>query len=326
MTEFGELSVTYTGIEANQIFFEPVFTDEDILGSFRVMPNVVNRKKMQFVQSMEKLVRKYTGCGFNPIGTVGIYDREVEVTKMKIDIKQCMDEVQDTVFEELLRRGTPIHDLTGTLLEDIMINRMQQALKLDLSRIYYFGDLSNPNPNYDQMDGLWTVHIPYLVDNDLIPYYDTGSGVALAAGDGIDILRTVYDNAPLQLKGLPKSMKKFYVSGSVYEQYVEDIENGGGGDYGLIQTINGIDTVTFRGIPVVPQWRWDEIMAGDIGSPLSHLVLLTTPTNLVVATDIVNPGEDFEIWYDRRDEHWYAKSRWKMGGNYVHHSLFSVGY
>jgi len=93
----------------------------------------------------------------------------------------------------------------------------------------------------------------------LTPRTNTGSGSDLSSGDGFAILRAVYDQAPLQLKGLPANQKVFNVTQSVYSQFREDIENGGGGDYGLLQLINGVEQFTFRGVPVVPQFRWDDI-------------------------------------------------------------------
>lgn len=325
-TQLGQFDVTYNGIEANQIFLEPVFFDDDLLSSYRVMPNVVTRRKMQFAEKLEKIVRKKLGCGFTPVGGLRIYDRYVEVEPMKINLELCYDEFQDTVMEELLNRGTRITDLTGTVIEQILIDRVRTGLRLDLERVFHFGNTASTDPNYDLMDGLWTVHYPSLVSSNLIPYYNTNSGSALSAGDGITILRTVYDNAPNELNALPNNMKVFNVTGSIYRQYREDIENGGGGDFGLLTMIDGIETLTFRGIRVVPQWRWDDIEANDLSTSDAHLCEYTTPLNKVLATDLVNPGSDLMMWYDPKDEKLYVKAIWKMGGNYVHHSLASVGY
>ena len=326
MTELGSIDIMYTGIEANTIFYDPVFRDADLLAEFRVMPNVVNEKKMQFVTKLEKILRRYSGCGFTPIPGFNIYDRKIKVEKVKVDLALCADEFFDTIFEELLNRGTAIHDLTGTLIETILIDKMREGIQLDVQRVAYFADRSNPDPNYDQLDGLWTVHYPYLATNDLAPYTDSGSGAALGAGDGIALLKAVYDRQALELRGLPDSMKKFNVTGSVWNQYREDIENGGGGDYGLLTVINGVEVLKYRGIEIRPNWRWDDIMTNDLGSADSHLVELTVAENKILATDLVNPGEDFLIWYDPKEEKLFAKTRFKLGVNYVHPRLLSFAY
>jgi len=324
-TELGQFAVSYRGDLANEILLEPVFFDSELRSSFQVMPNVTNRRKMQFVEKLENVVRKYTGCGFTPIGNMSVYDREIEVQRMKIDMKICWDEFKDTVFEELLNQGTRLPDLTGTQIESILIGRIQQALRLDLERLAFFGNTKSNDPNYDSVDGLWTVYYPELVAEALSPRTNTGSGSDLSAGDGIDILRAVYDQAPNELKALPANQKVFNVTHSVYNQYLVDIEEGGGADYGLLTLINGVQTLQFRGIPVMPFHRWDGILTA-LGTTKPHYVEYTTPRNRVLATDITDPGTDLSIWYDQKDEEVYMKGRWKMGVNYVHHSLVSLGY
>lgn len=325
MTEMGQFAVNYRGDLANEILLEPVFFDEELRSSFRVMPNVTNRRKMQFVEKLENVVRKYTGCGFTPVGNMSVYDRTIEVERMKIDMELCWDEFKDTVIEELLNQGTRLPDLSGTQVESILISRVQQALRLDLERLAYFGNTASNDPNFDPVDGLWTVHYPNLVADTLIPRTNTGSGSALTSGDGIEILRAVYDQAPNELKALPANEKVFYTTYSVFNQYLVDIEEGGGADYGLLQMINGAPSLQFRGIRVIPQYRWDATLTA-LGTSTPHYVEYTTPMNRVLATDITDPGTDLAMWYDQKDEKVYLKGRWKMGVNYVHHSLISVGY
>jgi len=323
--EISQLDVSFRGTEANNIFLEPVFFDDDLRGQFRVLGNVANKKKMVFVQQLENIVRKYSGCGFNPVGSSDIYQRTIDVEKMKVDLEMCWDEFEDTVFEELLKTGTRLPDISGTLIENILLTRVQQAIRNDITRLSYFGDQSSNNPNFDSLDGFWTVYYPQLVADDLVPRANTGSGTNLAAGDGFAILRDVYDQAPLQLKGLPANQKVFNVTQSVYSQLREDIENGGGGDYGLLQLINGVEQFTFRGVTVIPQFRWDDI-ATSLGTTKPHYVEYTTPQNKVLATDVLSPETALELWYDQKDEKVYIKARFKMGVNYIHPSLISLGY
>jgi hypothetical protein len=148
----------------------------------------------------------------------------------------------------------------------------------------------------------------------------------LTAGQGIERIKTVVDNAPNELKALTPSMKKIWVSETVYLQYIEDIEDGGGGDFGLQSMINGITNPTFRGIPVVPQWSWNNIYDTDLGNTLSHLIYYGTSRNNVVATDLLTDASTVSVKYSEDDENVKVKARFKLGGNYVHHRFMSVGY
>ncbi len=332
-TKLGSVRFQFTGDSANEVIFDPVFMDDELLTSYRLMPNVVSKKRIGFVERLEKIVRKYSGCGFNPIGDFRTYDRFVEVEKAKIDMKICFDEFQDTVFEETLRRGARIADLTGTLMYNIWLDKIREGLGLDIERIYHFGDTSSSDPDYDLMDGIWTVHYPALVAENQIPWKDTGTGTPLTAGNGITVIRDVVDNAPLQLKGLPRQMKVINVTGAVYDRYIQDLEDGANttyaGDSGFKTLVEGVEVATFRGIRVVPKWRWDDILENDLGVATPNYVEYTTPQNKVLATDIATgnlSASELTTWFDEEDENVKTKTRFKIGGTYVHPSLISVGY
>ena len=321
-----EFSVSYKGIEAQKLFFEPIFTDILNIGDFTVLPDVVYKRKLQYVDKLEKIVRKNTGCGFSAAGNFGITEREIDVDEVKINIEQCYDEFKSTVLQEKLKKGNMKFDMSGTEIFKYLIQKVKDATLLDYMRLFWFGDKASASADYDITDGLWTVHIPALVAAASVPYTATGSGAPLAAGQGEALLRSVYESAALPLKGLPTNEKVFLVSGSVYEQYREDLENSGGGDAGRQLVIDGAQQLTFRGIPVKPNWNWDVYTSADLGLPDHHQILYTTPKNLIFATDLFSSLASVLVFYDQLQEKTYVKVNGKMGSNYVHPSLMAVGY
>ena len=325
-TTIRESAISYVGIEADMIFFEPVFKDMLELGFFRIMPNVVNKKKMQFVGQMEKIVQKKTGCGFKPYGNVSIYDRTIEVDEITIMLEECYDEFKDTVLQEKLQKGNLKFDLSPTEIMQILIEKVRDAAMLDYIRLFWFGDKASTDAAYNVTDGVWTVHIPELVAANLIPYINTNSGAPLAPGHALTYLQQVYDEAPLALKGLPTGDKIIFVSGSVWENYRNTLETNGGGDAGRQMLIDGNMELFFRGVRVVPNWKWDEYTTNDLNDPDKHMILYTTPQNLVVATDLTSDLNSIKVFTDDLEEKTYIKVNAKLGTNYVHPSLFSVGY
>lgn len=326
MTLERAVNVSFEGIEANTLFFEPVYMEEDLRQQFRIMPNVVSKRKMGFIGNLEKIVRRYSGCGFTPAGSMQITDRFIEVDHAQFALAQCWEEFRETVYEELMNKGVRFADLTDTMLAEILMTRVMEAVKNDNIRLAFFGNKASANAAYDVTDGLWTVLIPAFVAASTLPKVNAGSGTALAAGDGADLLKSVYANQSIQLKGIPKTMKKFYVSSDVYEQYLTDIENGGGGDYGLITQINGVPQLYFRGIPVMEMLTWNQITSTDLAQTQQHQVLLTMPQNLIMATDIVGSENEVKIWYNEDEEELRIKGRYKTGFNIVHPQLMSVAY
>jgi len=320
------VGVSYEGIEANNIFFEPFWMDMLSVGDFRVMPNVVNKKKMQFVQRLEKIVQKGGGCGFHPSGKFGMYDRTIEVDEIKVNIEQCFDEFKDTVLQEKLAKGNMKMNLSPTEIMQLMILKVRDAVALDYNRLFWFGDKSSNDNAYNMTNGIWTVHIPALVADNQTPYTNANSGAPLAPGAATALLSDVYKASSNSLRGIPAANKRFFVSRSVWDAYEDDLEVLGGGDAGRTQLINGVTQLTYRGIPLVLNANWDEYTANDLGQVDQHQVMLTTPDNLVFATDMVSDTNRIQVFFDELEEKTYIKLNAKFGTNFVHPALFSVAY
>lgn len=300
--------------------------DDDIRTQFRRLGNVNNKQKLAFVRELEQIVRSYSGCGFTPIGNVELYQRTIEVEHMAAEVSQCWDEFRDTVYEELLNLGVRRSDITGTMIESIILQRVRTGIKKDIIRLTHFGDKSSVNPAYNSLNGFWTVIYPALTTGTpLVPRTNTGSGSDIAAGDGIEIMRDVYEQAPNELKAIDPSQKFFNVTGSVYDALIRDYEDAGGGDYGFGLLRNGQNVLTFRGIPVYARREWD-IYATALGTTKPHYVEYTTPLNKVLATDVDSPENQFKTWFNEETEKYNVKTRFKLGVDYIHHSLISLGY
>tara|TARA_R110002096_G_scaffold220611_2_gene409182 strand:+ start:781 stop:1767 length:987 start_codon:yes stop_codon:yes gene_type:complete len=320
------MSISFQGIQANTVFFDPIFEPNGSFMNYRVIPNVVSKKKLLFVNKLEKIVQKHTGCGFTPVGKFGIYDREIEVDDIKVNIEQCVDEFKDTILEEKLKKGNLREDLNGTEIGNMMLQAVQMGITLDYHRLFWFGDKSSLDPAYNVTDGIWSVYIPQLVNANLTPFTSALSGAPLAAGAATTILTTVYDQQSLALAGLPDGMKKLYVSKSIWNAYRADLENSGGGDAGRQMLIDGTQTLLFRGIMLLENPNWDEYTTNDLGLIDQHEVMLTIPDNLVFATDLMSDLTSVMMFFDPFEEVTKIKVQAKFGTNFVHPSLFSVAF
>src|SRR5690606_16200166 len=91
-----QIDDTFRGEEDSRMFIDPVCMDDDLRQPFRVIPDVVSKKKLAFAQELEKIVRSYSGCGFAPINGFRAYERWVEVDRAKADVAMCWEEFRDT--------------------------------------------------------------------------------------------------------------------------------------------------------------------------------------------------------------------------------------
>ena len=148
------------------------------------------------------------------------------------------------------------------------------------------------------------------------------------------------DSGPHQLRGGPRtlSLLRHRQPGSApllgekqpntigARDHVRRQQPTGGGDAGRQLVIDGAQVLTFRGIAVKPNWNWDVYTATDLALPDYHQILYTSPKNLIFATDLFSSMSQVGVFYDELEEKTYVKVNGKMGTNYVHPSLFSVGY
>jgi hypothetical protein len=325
--ESGQLNFNLIGEQAQTYLFKPVFFDGSLTDIFDMMVLVNNKQKIGYVGAMDNLLQKNAGCGWNPKGSLSIFERCVNVNEVKINNELCYDEFRNTLMKQLLKAGTQSYNLEGTAIMDILMTRVQQGLRKQLMNLAFFGDEASIDDDINLVDGMWTVYIPDLVLNNLVPYVNSNSGVPLSAGDGIDLLTAVWENASNVLKATPEAQKVFLVSTNVYFQYLKDLENNGTSSAAHLQLLqNGQTILTFRGIEVKPMYDWASLAQSYQGISDANYVLYTERENMVMATDVNNPINQFEVWTEKREETLNIKSKFYLGFNYKHEEFFSVAF
>jgi len=122
------------------------------------------------------------------------------------------------------------------------------------------------------------------------------------------LLSDMWYKAPIKLRQMKadtnvENRPKFLVTQSIadaYEQYLI----GKGIDRTYVNLVEGVQVLSFLGVPVVPMAIWDEMIQAynDLGDTYfkPHRALLTTKSVLAVGTP---NGErefgEFDIWYDK---------------------------
>jgi hypothetical protein len=334
MTEQQSFNLRALGAEYYELFLKPVFFDADFKRIFRFVPTKLSKLQMNFASKLQNILRDGQTCGFNPDGSIAISTRCIETEIIKAETAQCFDEFIQSIMMELLGRGLALTDLTPTLMQDIMVTRFTQAIRLDLQRLAFFGDKMSTDPMLKLVDGLWTKYIPDMTANPLsgVRSLDAGSG-AFSPGNGYNLIKSIYFNQSAELRALPASDKIMLVSRELYDQFLQDREDGTINTTAFITQLNtgeNIGEVRYHGIPVLPMFFWDQNralfpVAPAAADPL-RAAILTTVDNMIFAGDVNTPENSFENWYDRDTEKNKLRSRFKAGFNYVHETFFSVAY
>ncbi len=151
----------------------------------------------------------------------------------------------------------------------------------------------------------------------------------LAEGDAYAILRKMFNKADSRLRGLQD--KKFYVTRSIYDGYLNDLEDkqvSGAGN--TMITENGQTRLFCRGIEVVNIEIWDrtinEYQNDGTKLYLPHRAVLTTPDNVPIAT--LN-NADFSVtkaWYENKDNTNYIDGAYTLDAKHLEDYKTVVAY
>jgi len=329
----GDISInfthTYAGQEFNEILLKPVFAAPDIMGEFRVMDGITSKRNLTIAGKMAKLIKLSEGCTRTVKGEIEFTDRVIEVVEIDLTPEFCRQDLANTFLEESLKKGSNSYDMSNTDVLNAIMAQLAIGLINDISRVVWFADTASGSGDYDMIDGLWR----RFVDNAAtIATIDTNQYVTagvLDADAAIAIFNDMITAQPAVLRSLPKKDKKLRVTPSLIDNFRASLQSGAFGEAQLL-LMNGIPTYMYDGIEVIEETAWTENLA-DADNPMSaelsdHCAALTVRDNIIIGTDTTRPGQDFNIWYEKKDRKMMIDGIFKLGVNYVHSDLVVVAY
>lgn len=159
-------SITWNGQETFDYFLKPMFvgkTPWETQG-VRVIPNVKDKLKLNYFGAASKVLKAYVK-GFNAATGTTFTQRDLTTVRLKAEISDDAEDFYQTVYEYALR-SDDWNNLSGTVIEKIIIELYQKAIYSDIFRIFW---LANPyaenlasgvtngvaNTDYNMMTGVW---------------------------------------------------------------------------------------------------------------------------------------------------------------------------
>ena len=329
----------YDGKLGVDVLRKPSLMTPAISDFMSIRQNARYKEQIPLLTPFQKKVKAYAACG-GAFGTGNdIVNTTLQLTELSLALEWCKDDfvgtlkVGNNLAEDYLKTGQDEFNPEGTQIQTIINEQVNDAMRLDTFRIFSFGDTADLNADYNMLDGMWTQLIAGVADSCVTRSSTFGIG-ALADGAALAACKAAYEGSEIILKQLPKSMKYFAVTGSVYENLLSSYEsNTTGSDLQFTNLTNGQGeseaNLSYRGIKVVPVYAWDQSLA-DADNPLNgtveHLLLYTTPDNHAAGFMKQSDSETFQGWYERKDEKYYIRGHYAMGYTYLHCDLQSIGY
>lgn len=301
---------TWTTEHVAEVFLKPVFTAENIVDTYAVDPTVNRSKTITLANELSRIIQKKENCEFSPLGQIALTEKKIETAPCAVNLEQCATEFYETVFKRNLKRGTDIYDLSGTILEDVMVERVTTAMTNDIFELCWFGDTTHADDFFKTFDGWFSLLEVGLPNGNKVEISTTGD---MVADEAVDLLRDIYKKSN-PLRSVKPTDKVFLVTDTVYCNLIETYENLGL-DSGLSRLADG-GALSFRGVPVESQLNWDASIA-DQGLSDPHRIVYTKKENLLIGTDITRPGSDAKLFFDELTEKFYFKANFDLGVQYL---------
>lgn len=334
---------TYNGQLVPEVLKKPSIMTPAISSMFMVRTGFRYKQQIALVNPISKIVKAYSSCGRTFTDGVDITNTTLELSQLEVNMQWCKDDFEDTIgniLSELwMNDGVEEFNPEGTEIETVINELIEDGIRRDNFRLVSFGDTNDADADWNQIDGLWTRLLAadgsgasYCVQ---APVTDLGTG-SLSSGQALSALKDIYENSRIILKQLPPNMKYIAVTGSVFENLLASYEanvNGTEKQFTYLlrgpEDTNGMPTLTYRGIQVMPVYAWDSDLE-DTTNPLygnqKHLILYTTRNNHAVGMHIPEEKPALNAWYERKDRKYYVEGFQRLGYNYIHCDLQTIGY
>ena len=318
MADVLDINVSWAGQQANEVLIKPTFLTPELQNEFRIILDIKSKRQLALDTILSGVVRPSVGCGRDNAGdVVDITEKFIEVCDLKVNLDQCAKNLKNTFMEEFLRTGNEAQNLEGTIVENYIIEKVTNAVRLDVYDIAWFGDENSTNDTLASCIGIWARLIAGANAYDV---KRVAIASTLADCTALDTLRSMYEIAPDILDQMPEGDKYFALTRELYDNYLTCREDACCGDKSWDMVEMAARVLQFRGIPVYKKSRWSQVInANNMNS--KHRAVYTYRENLVIGTDAISDTNTLDFFYDKRDKMNYIDAEFKMGTQYIYGDL-----
>ena len=325
------IAATYGGAQLNELFYEPVFRSDDIMRNYRVIPNVKHKMNVYTSAALTKIVAKQEGCSATSGSTqFDIDNKTITAGRCRVALEQCSEEFYGTYIEEMYKNGADVNNIEGTQLADAIVNRAVSGIASDVVRLAWGDDSALTGGSAVAGYGVFDGWMKLMAAEDVIEY--AGTEAAPTAADAIGLIRNVYDQAPAALQQVAAGDKKMFVTPKIFNAYLANLE-GSSADLAIVNQVDGMRRVMFRGVELVPMYEWDTILAdtnpalfNTVGNAdVNNGVCYCAVENLIIGSDVTDPEGSFKVFYDDLEEKMFFRGYFKLGVQYLYSSLVQWG-
>lgn len=346
---FSNLTFTAEQIRnINELVFEKTLKAPDVAAMYAVYGDIVADKEVGFITGGSDVGLPDTGCGQEAQSfQIGVRKVTWQPKPYKVFVSECYSDLQQTAAVYSMRRGTPIADLTDTDYIAIVTSVLIDKVREFIFRVVWFGDTTAANESaggditngknaalFQLFDGFYkqaevqatanTSQLVAIPANSQASYAAQRSG--MDANAAYSLLSAMYFAAPVELRAMGEL--RFYVTQSIADAYQQYLI-GTGIEATYTNLVEGVQALTFLGVPVIPMPLADVIIRTyfDDGAAYvkPHRALLTAREVLGVGADTVDAFNEVKVWYSDDTEKTSLRVRGKLDAKILAPTHFVLG-
>lgn len=333
---------TYPGVLSKEIIIKPSIQTPALTELFTVRNGVRSKEQLHYASNLTSVLTKGTAsCEPTYTQAGDITGKTLETGLFEINLSWCKKEFQGllssyNVFGDdpsYVGDGLSGYDLGGKL-RSLIVDRVLDTARQDVWKIAFLGQSAFTGSSvYSTIDGLWTNYLDNFASYCIKPVTNSLPNAAnstLNANQARDTFRQMWSGAPIVLKQLIGSGRvKMFVTGSMWDNYLQSLEDNCcvEGSWRLGQ--DGMKTLYFRGIELVPLWIIDYALENETTpytNLLRHFAIMTLPENNVFGVENQSDLNNLELCYDCRTKTTYIQGEMRFGTQFINCDLTVIAY
>lgn len=335
---------TYPGILSTELIQKPKINTPAITELFSVRQGIRAGEHLNLVQPLTRALSKGTSaCEPTYTQAGSITDKFITTGLFEINMSWCKKEFQGLLSNynvlgdsNLVGNGLSGYELGGRL-RSVILDEITEQGRQDVWKVALFGDdsLGAGSTNmFSTIDGLWTHYLDNFANYCIKPVTNAlpnQHNSVLSANQARDTFRLMWEGAPILLKQMyGNSSLKLFVTGSMWENYLNSLEDNCcvEGSWRLLQ--DGTKTLYYRGIELVPLWIADATLSTDTDNPfydeLRHFAILTIPQNNIFGVEAMSDLNNLELCYDCRTKTTYIQGEMRFGTQFLQCDFTVIAY
>ena len=336
---------TYPGMLTTELVQKPKINTPAISEFATVMQGIRAGQVLNLVQPLTRVLEKGTAaCAPTYTQSGSITDKKIFTGLFEINKSWCKKEFQGLLSNfnvlgddpSLIGNGLSGYELGGRL-RTVILDEIAEQARQDVWKVYLFGNnsLGSGSTNvFSTIDGLWTYYLDSFASYCIKPVTNAlpnGATSVLNADQARDTFRAMWGGASILLKQMVASGRaKFFVTGSMWENYYDSVINNCCVEGSWVAGQNGLGKLYYRGIEIVPLWIADYTLENDTDNPyynlLRHFAILTIPENNIFGVESMSDLGNLEMCYDCRTKTTLIQGEMRFGAQFLQCDLTVIAY